>query len=112
MNLKYLALMLSLLAGVLLTMCCLPTSLASDMQSKNYSAMGASTADISRDERNMTLAEARNYMLSLINKDRAGLKLPPVTLDEVASAAAQFHSDDMASKGYMDHYDLEGRSPD
>jgi len=36
----------------------------------------------------------------------------PVTLDPVASRAAQQHSDEMAQYGYVSHWDLQGRKPD
>jgi uncharacterized protein YkwD len=59
----------------------------------------------------MTLTEARQYMLGLINKDRAKGGLPPVVLDEVATRAGQQHTDEMASYGYEGHWDLQGRQP-
>lgn len=61
---------------------------------------------------NLNQAEARQYMLSLINRDRASMGLRPVVLDETAAGrAAQTHSDDMASKGYLSHYDPSGANP-
>jgi uncharacterized protein YkwD len=63
------------------------------------------------DDSNLSLAQAREYMLGLINKDRATNKLPPVQLDEVASAAAQLHSDEMATKNFSSHWHADGRKP-
>jgi hypothetical protein len=58
------------------------------------------------------LAGARGYMLELINRDRASVGLPAVVLDAIASKAAQEHSDEMAAKGYLGHWGLDGRKPD
>ena len=55
---------------------------------------------------------ARNYMLELINRDRASLGLLPVVLDNTASEAAQLHSDEMSTIGYHGHWSLDGRKPD
>jgi hypothetical protein len=55
---------------------------------------------------------AKNYMLKLINRDRASLKLPPVALDEIAAAAGKIHSDEMAANGYSSHWTMDGRKPD
>jgi uncharacterized protein YkwD len=59
----------------------------------------------------MTLSEARLYMLSLVNADRAKYKLPPVTADATASVVAQRHTDEMAVLGYLSHWDTAGRKP-
>ena len=59
----------------------------------------------------LSLSEARDYMLSLINRDRGSMGLKPVVLDELAGRAAQTHSDDMASLGYLSHYDQTGANP-
>lgn len=63
------------------------------------------------DERLMTEAEARRFMLDLINKDRAGYGLAPVRIDLVAQAAAMKHAQEMAENVYMAHWDLLGRKP-
>lgn len=60
----------------------------------------------------LTLEQARAYMLSLINRDRALAGLGPLRLDATACDAAQAHSDDMARWGYISHWDLAGRKPD
>lgn len=60
----------------------------------------------------LCLDEARQYMLMLINRDRASQGVAPVTLDEAASRAAQQHSDEMACWGYVSHWDRQGRKPD
>lgn len=60
----------------------------------------------------MDLPTARQYMVSLINRDRAILGLKPVGLDETASKAGQLHSDDMVVSKYTSHWDMQGRKPD
>ena len=56
--------------------------------------------------------DARNYMLSLINRDRASVAAPPVVLDEIGTRAGQIHSDEMAVNGYLSHWTMDGRKPD
>jgi len=58
------------------------------------------------------LEEARQYLVSLINRDRAFHKLKPVVLDEVASNAGQSHTDEMATNGYLAHWGMDGKKPD
>lgn len=60
----------------------------------------------------MDLEHARLYMLELINRDRASVGSPPVTLDEVGCKAGQLHSDEMAQYGYLSHWTMDGRKPD
>src|SRR5689334_15351400 len=60
----------------------------------------------------LTLDEARQYMLELVNRDRAALGLKPVRLDPLAAAAGQKHADEMAVNRYMAHWDLAGKLPD
>ncbi len=58
------------------------------------------------------LKQARLYVLSLVNADRAMYKLSPVALDAVATLAAQRHADEMSSIGYLSHWDVAGKKPD
>lgn len=60
----------------------------------------------------LSLQEAQDYLLTLINKDRAEFHCPAVVFDKKASDAAQLHAYDTALQAYNDHYDPEGRSPD
>jgi hypothetical protein len=55
--------------------------------------------------------QARSYMLELVNKDRAAQKLQPLTLDDYATKAAQWHADDMALKRYISHWNTDGWTP-
>ena len=56
--------------------------------------------------------QAREYMLQLINTDRASKGLKPVALDDSAGTAAQKHAEEMATQVYLSHYNGEGRLPD
>lgn len=49
------------------------------------------------------------YMLKLINQDRADQHLPPVTLDY--NAGAQKHARDMLLNNYLAHWDTDGLKP-
>lgn len=61
----------------------------------------------------LTLAEARRYMVQLVNRDRATMHLPPVELDEGApSRAGQAHAEDMAKNGYLGHWGTDGSVPE
>jgi len=61
----------------------------------------------------LTLADARRYMLRLINRDRATMGLPPVQLDEgPAQRAGQAHAEDMAKNGYLGHWGSDGSVPE
>jgi uncharacterized protein YkwD len=56
--------------------------------------------------------DARQYMLKLINRDRASVSAPPVVLDDLCTQAGQIHSDEMAINGYLSHWTMDGRKPD
>jgi uncharacterized protein YkwD len=61
----------------------------------------------------LTLAEARRYMVQLINRDRGSMGLPPVELDEGApTRAGQSHAEDMARNGYLGHWGTDGSVPE
>lgn len=60
----------------------------------------------------MGLAEARDYLLSLINADRSAAGLKPVALDPIATAAGQKHAEEMAVQKYLSHWNREGKLPD
>jgi len=55
--------------------------------------------------------QAREYMVVLINKDRAAEQLQPVVLDMVASEAGQSHTDEMVAHGYHGHWGMDGKKP-
>jgi len=61
----------------------------------------------------LTLDQARQRMVSLINRDRATMGLTPVALDEGAPGrAGKAHAEDMASHGYLGHYGTDGSVPE
>src|SRR5438067_13876930 len=59
----------------------------------------------------LTLEQARSYMLELINRDRGYCGLRPVLLDPVASRAGQDQAEEMAAHSYLAHFNLQGDSP-
>jgi len=68
---------------------------------------------VPRPTKRLTLAEARRYMLALVNRDRATAGLAPVELDEGApTLAGQAHADDMARLGYLGHWGSDGSVPE
>jgi len=63
--------------------------------------------------RRLTVADARRYMVQLINRDRASMGLSPVALDEgAATRAGQAHASDMAGNGYLGHWGTDGSVPE
>jgi uncharacterized protein YkwD len=61
----------------------------------------------------LTLAEARRYMVQLVNRDRASMGLAPVELDEGApTRGGQAHAEDMARNGYLGHWGTDGSVPE
>lgn len=64
-----------------------------------------------RTKEKLTLDEAREYVVVLINADRAKYQLQPVVLDSIASKAGQAHTDEMARLNYCAHWDVSGKKP-
>jgi uncharacterized protein YkwD len=61
----------------------------------------------------LTIADARAYMLKLINRDRASQGLPPVVLEAgSAQRSGQGHAEDMAKNGYLGHWGSDGSVPE
>ena len=60
----------------------------------------------------INIADAKQYMISLINRDRKSQGLNEVSSDETAERAGVLHSDEMAKLGYLSHWDVLGRKPD
>jgi uncharacterized protein YkwD len=68
---------------------------------------------IQRPSKKLTPAEARRYMLALVNRDRATQGLGAVELDEGApTQAGQAHAEDMAKLGYLGHWGSDGSVPE
>lgn len=73
----------------------------------------ATTTAPARPNGPLTLAEARRYMVELINRDRATEHLSPVELDEGApTRAGQAHAEDMARLGFLGHWGSDGSVPE
>lgn len=73
-------------------------------------SVATGNAESSRDE--LSIAQAKKYMLSLINRDRKSQGLKEVDYDETAEKAGDLHSSEMARLGYLSHWDTAGRKPD
>jgi hypothetical protein len=74
---------------------------------------GAAAAEpVPRPQGPLDLEAAREYVLALVNRDRAELRLPPVERDEVAEQAGQRHVEDMAKNGYTAHWGTDGSVPE
>lgn len=61
----------------------------------------------------LTIAQARKYMLDLVNRDRASEGLGPVVMEDgPAQHAGQAHAEDMAKNGYLGHWGTDGSVPE
>lgn len=60
----------------------------------------------------MKQKEAEQYVLSLINRDRAAQGLPKVVWDEAAAAAGRRHVADLAAHGVTAHLGTDGSVPE
>lgn len=60
----------------------------------------------------LTLSQAAEYVVLLVNHDRATLGLPAVEWDETAARAGQGHAEDMAKHGYTAHWGTDGSVPE
>ena len=90
-----------------------PASVAHPVASQTVSGTPAGASSPGSPRGPLTIAEARRYMVVLINRDRATLGLPPVALDEgAATRAGQGHAEDMAENGYLGHWGLDGSVPE
>ncbi|MFW5740777.1 MAG: CAP domain-containing protein [Myxococcota bacterium] len=56
--------------------------------------------------------QANQYVLQLINRDRATQGLPPVAWDETAARAGQRHVEDMVRHGFTAHWGTDGSVPE
>jgi hypothetical protein len=58
------------------------------------------------------LAEAREFVLSIVNRDRVAAGLEPVEREENAERAGQRHVEDMAKNGFTAHWGSDGSVPE
>ena len=57
------------------------------------------------------LAAMRKELLDLVNAERASVGRSALTLDETLNTVAQYHSENMAAKGFFGHTDPAGMGP-
>jgi len=72
----------------------------------------APSDEVRRPAGKLDRAQAEQYMLALINRDRATDGLAPVAWDETAARAGQIHADDMVRNGYTAHWGTDGSVPE
>lgn len=60
----------------------------------------------------LSLDEAQQFVLALVNHDRAEHDLPPVKWDVTAAKAAQRHVEDMTRHGFTAHWGTDGSVPE
>lgn len=100
------------LAALMIAAVCSSTGVAKVVYVEEDSLVQSAGGGESKPQRGtLTVEQARQYMLELINKDRALHGLKPVSADERAMTAGQSHAEEMATKGYLGHYDVLGRKP-
>ena len=90
-----------------------PAGSATSPAAPNAPTVAPMAKTVARPTKRLTVAEARRYMLDLVNRDRATQGLGPVELDEGApTVAGQAHADDMAKLGYLGHWGSDGSVPE
>jgi len=72
----------------------------------------AEAGPITRPAGPMGLADARAYVLALVNHDRAQAGLEAVRWDEAAERAGERHVEDMVRNGYTSHWGTDGSVPE
>jgi uncharacterized protein YkwD len=92
----------------------LPVEPVVDTASDSTPTVGQPTpARIAAPRGPLTIADARRYMVSLVNQDRAQFGLSPVSLDEgPPTRAGQRHAEDMAARGFLGHWGSDGSVPE
>lgn len=84
-----------------------------DVTAPNGARVEAAAAGPAKRTGKLTIAEARAYMVELVNRDRATMKLAPVALDlGPPTTAGQRHAEDMAHLGYLGHWGSDGSTPE
>lgn len=59
----------------------------------------------------LSISQARDYVLLLINAERTKNHLKPLKIDSTANLAAQKHCNEMATLGYFSHWNVSGKKP-
>jgi len=90
-------------------------ALAKGKKSSGGSAIQLQTATVDELNANaansLDLDQARQYLLELINQDRASCGAGPLELDALASKAAQIHAEEMAKLQFNSHWHPDGSKP-
>ena len=73
---------------------------------------GKAAAPVERPTGPLTLKEAQEYVLALVNQDRAEHDLEPVRWDDTLAKAGERHARDMASHGFTAHWGTDGSVPE
>jgi len=79
---------------------------------KGGGASGARAEPVERPPGPVGLEEARAYVISLVNRDRAEAGLDPVERDATAEKSGQRHVDDMVQHGFTAHWGTDGSVPE
>lgn len=87
-------------------------STAGETTSSEEPSTTAASGGGARSEDLLSLEEARQYALELINRDRKRHGLPPVEWDATATKAGQRHAEDMARHGFTAHWGTDGSVPE
>jgi uncharacterized protein YkwD len=85
---------------------------AADGSSTGNTPAAAAPTVLDRPTAPLDLADAEQYVLALINRDRAGEGLPPVAWDETAAKAGTRHVRDMVTHGFTAHWGTDGSIPE
>lgn len=70
------------------------------------------SATLTRPDHPLSQSEARQYAVSLLNRDRATAGLSALVLDDVATRAATRHVADMIAHGFTAHWGSDGSVPE
>jgi uncharacterized protein YkwD len=90
-----------------------PTSPSAAPAAGDAPAVPGPVAAASPPTAKLTIVQARQYMLQLINRDRATAGLAPVQLDDgPAQRSGQGHAEDMAKSGFLGHWGSDGSVPE
>ena len=81
-------------------------------QKTRSSAHVADAARVSRPAGPLSAERAAEYVLALVNRDRAEAGLDPVEWDETAAHGGREHAEDMSKHGYTAHWGTDGSVPE
>jgi uncharacterized protein YkwD len=99
---------------LLMAVCALTTGCKHAGQGDPSTEANASVeaAPMKRPAAPMDLERAQEYVVELVNRDRAEQGLEPVEWDDVAARAAMRHAEDMVRHGYTGHWGSDGSVPE